>query len=130
MPEPTSQSKPSTVLVVDDNPAVLEIASDVLREAGHSVITAADGEQGVALFAKQNGSLHLVLLDVVLPGLHGSEVLRECQRINRAVPVVIMSGFVRDTGIDELIAEGAKDFIAKPFEIADLAAIVAKHSRS
>lgn len=119
----------ATVFVIDDNPAVLDIARDALTGAGYRVVTAEDGAQAVDVFGKRHDEFDLVLLDVILPRLHGSEVLRACQRIDRTVPVVIMSGFVRDTGVDELLAEGGRAFIAKPFAITEVLHLVDTHRR-
>jgi DNA-binding response OmpR family regulator len=105
------------VLVVEDDPTVLEVASAYLRSAGFIVSTAADGFQ--ALDAAATSSPDLIVLDRMLPGIDGAEV---CRRIRRTsdVPIILLTALgSTDDRIDGLEA-GADDYLAKPFSPREL----------
>lgn len=111
----------SLLLVVDDDPHILELVTHFLTEAGHEVVTAATGHG--ALEEAGRKSFDLVVLDVLLPGVDGREV---CRRLRRegAVPVLML------TALGELhhklqgFDAGADDYLAKPFEPGELVARV------
>ena len=104
----------ATILVADDNELNRELLSVILTSEGYNVISAEDGQ--IALQAMKNGSVDLVLLDVVMPGMSGFEL---CQTIKfnpetRFVPVVLVTGL---SSVDERIRGihvGADDFLSKP----------------
>ncbi len=109
------------ILVVDDEPRYLRLVSYNLKAAGYEVMTAADGEEALALVAGQNPDL--LILDVRLPGIDGYEV---CARVREfsTVPIIMLTakGEQRDkvTGL----RQGADDYITKPFGAEELVARV------
>jgi two-component system, cell cycle sensor histidine kinase and response regulator CckA len=108
-----------TVLVVEDEPGVLEIACEVLQENGFTTLAAADGAQALEVSRRHPGDIHLVLTDVRMPGLNGPQLASQITKERVGVPVLFMSGYVdsKDTG-DVFLSE--EIFITKPFEAADL----------
>ena len=111
------------VLVVDDSPTILKVVELVLAKAGYEVVTAADGETGLAQ-AKAHRP-HLILLDFVLPKLNGYEV---CQALSRDpdladTPVVLMSAKGDRIGQDIIAQMGVADFITKPFSPDGITAV-------
>jgi DNA-binding response OmpR family regulator len=112
---------PKTVLVVDDEPKIVEVVGDYLRSAGFSVTAAADGERAVALARARPPDL--VLLDLGLPGLDGLDVARE---LRRASPVPIIMLTARGTETDRVVGLelGADDYLVKPFSPRELLARV------
>ncbi len=112
----------SRILVVDDEPHILEVVRAYLARDGHDVLTTADGT--TALELALGASPDLVVLDVMLPGRSGFDVLRELRRSGSAVPVILLTA--RDDVIDRVagLEIGADDYVTKPFEPRELVARV------
>ena len=105
----------STVLIVDDVPDNLLVVSDLLREAGYAVRAANSGP--VALrYAVQNPAPDLILLDIMMPGMDGYEVLRHLQRDTRTsdIPVIFLSALGEESDEEHGLAVGAADYLNKP----------------
>jgi DNA-binding response OmpR family regulator len=109
----------ATVLVVDDEPKIRAIVRDNLRAAGFTVTEQADGPG--ALDAAPRERPDLIVLDVMLPGLDGIEVLRRLRETSQ-VPVILLTA--RDEEVDKLIGleVGADDYVTKPFSGRELVA--------
>jgi DNA-binding response OmpR family regulator len=112
---------PKKILVVDDEPMVVKMASDVLKARGFDVITAPDGYQG--LLDAINYKPDLILLDVVMPGLDGHEVLARLRKDERtkAIPVIHLSAVGDFSEQLHAMEDGSTDYITKPIKPADLA---------
>jgi two-component system response regulator MtrA len=107
------------ILLVEDDPSIRETTRIGLRDAGFEVVTAADGEAGLARF--RGDAPDAVVLDVMLPKRDGLEVLRAIRKMS-ATPVVMLTA--RDTTTDVVagLELGADDYVTKPFEMAILVA--------
>jgi len=107
------------VLVVEDEPDLLQILLDALREEGYAADGAADGEDG--LFKASNTGYDAILLDHMLPKLSGPELLQQLRR-TRATPVLMLTA--RDAVRDRVKAldNGADDYLVKPFDLDELLA--------
>jgi len=113
-----------TVLVVDDDRAVLAMVEKALRPAGHAVQTAMSAEEG--LKAVRDARPDVVLLDIVLPGENGLEVFHRIQEVDRRLPVIfITAGAGSDTAI-QAMQLGGYDYVAKPLAVEPLRALVEK----
>jgi DNA-binding response OmpR family regulator len=110
-----------TILVVDDERKIVDLARDYLEHAGFAVVTAADGE--AAIDAVQRRHPDLVVLDLGLPGLDGLDVTRRIRRDSN-LPVIMLTA--RDDELDKLIGLelGADDYLTKPFSPRELVARV------
>jgi two-component system alkaline phosphatase synthesis response regulator PhoP len=110
------------ILVVDDEPHITEIVGAYLARDGHQVLTAADGDAAMSLAERETPDL--VVLDVMLPGRSGFDVLRELRRAGIEVPVLMLTA--RDDVIDRVagLEIGADDYVTKPFEPRELVARV------
>jgi two-component system, OmpR family, alkaline phosphatase synthesis response regulator PhoP len=110
-----------SVLVIDDEPKISELCRDYLRAAGYSVLTAADGPQGLALARRERPDL--VVLDLMLPGMDGLDVCRELRR-ESSVPIIMLTARVDES--DRLVGLelGADDYLGKPFSPRELVARV------
>ena len=110
-----------TILVVDDEPRIVELARDYLEHAGFRVITANNGR--AALDATRRERPDLVVLDLGLPGLDGLDVTRELRR-DGSIPIVMVTA--RDDELDKLLGLelGADDYLTKPFSPRELVARV------
>ena len=107
------------ILVVDDEQTVRDVLQRTLEEAGYDVITASDGQE--ALDKMSRFDVSLVLLDILMPGLDGFEVLeRMPQHLN--IPVIMLSGMRDETTKIDSFGLGADDYIAKPFSVEELLA--------
>ena len=109
------ESEPGFILAVDDLQENRELVARNLSRSGHFVVTAASGEE--ALSALENSDVDVVLLDLIMPGMDGREVLRRIKEHPewRATPVIVISGSQDMDGIIECIEAGADDYLFKPF---------------
>ncbi len=118
-----AESSNGTVLVVDDEPTIVEVVGRYLERAGYETLEAADGPE--ALRAAEQGGPDLVVLDVMLPGLDGIEVMRRLhERPGKPVPVILLTA--RGEESDRLVGlrRGADDYVVKPFSPKELVARV------
>lgn len=107
------------ILVIDDEPPVLQQVQDFLFRKGHRAVTARSGDE--ALRALLDGEFDAVLTDVRMPGMDGVMVMHEIKKLRPKLPVIMMSGH-SDVNADEMIAEGAAAWINKPF--SDLSILI------
>lgn len=114
-----------TVLVVDDEEYLLEIAGSVLQRNGYSILVANNGKEAIEVFTKAEPPVGLVLLDMIMPDKNGKEVFFEIRKQNPEVPVLISSGYAINDEVRELIKSGAGGFIQKPFRSEELLSRVA-----
>jgi len=110
------------VLIVDDAPDTLEIIQKLLHYEGYDVLIASTGEEGVKKAEKENPEV--VLMDINLPGIDGTEALRRIRAINSQQCVVMLTAFATVDNAIQALKEGASDFIKKPFENDHLIHIV------
>lgn len=112
---------PKKILVIDDEPKIVEICRDYLRSAGFDVVIAGDGVDGLRLARHEKPDL--VVLDLMLPGMDGLDVCRTLRKESN-VPIIMLTARVEET--DKLIGLelGADDYIAKPFSPRELVARV------
>jgi two-component system response regulator PrrA len=108
------------VLVVDDDPAILSVVSDVLREHGHVVATASDGEEALEVMAARKP--RAVLLDVNMPVLDGPGFAEKLRRYGIDVPLVIMTTGPNARRWAETV--GAAGYLAKPFSVDQLVTVM------
>jgi twitching motility two-component system response regulator PilH len=108
------------IAAVDDAPEVLKLISGILEPEGHEVIALSDGDGLEERVAADR--VHLVLLDVVLPGRDGYQILRSLKRneATRGVPVVLVSSKTEPTDVEWGRMQGADDYLTKPFSAEDL----------
>jgi excisionase family DNA binding protein len=102
------------VLVVDDDDQLREVIRVNLESAGYSVAEAANAEN--ALRAIEGKAPDLVLLDVVMPGVDGWQLLQRMQERHGSIPVIMFSGQVDEQSVAEVARRGAQDFVGKPFD--------------
>ncbi len=110
-----------TILVVDDEDIIRTNTSLILEKCGYTVLLAENGEVAVEVFRRHAESIHLVLLDMVMPRLSGQEVFRAIYDINPATRILLSSGFKQDVRVQELLANPSVEFIHKPYTLFGLA---------
>ena len=106
------------ILIIDDEPAIVQFLKDGLEANMHIVESAADGERGA--FLGRTGTYDLIILDYMLPKLNGREVLQEIRKENRHVPVLMLTVRSEFKDKDELFRLGADDYLTKPFLFEEL----------
>ena len=110
----------STILLVDDEPAITDNLAPLLRRAGFDVVVAHDGDQ--ALTRLRAGAPDLVVLDVLLPGMDGRAVLRQVRQERREVPIILLTQVGESGERAMALEEGADDYLNKPFDPHELVA--------
>jgi len=116
-----------TVLVVEDEPAVREIAVAILRDLGYRVLEAADGDDGLRVFGAHLGEIDLLLTDVVLPGkVRGRELAERITAVRPAVRVLFMSGYTENSIVHHGRLDEGVQLLGKPFKREQLARKVAE----
>src|SRR4051794_20767240 len=111
------------VLLIDDDRALLDVLSLAFEDAGHDVVTAPDGQRGLA--ALKSGAVDAVVSDINMPGVDGFHLCRSVRAAKTLVPIILLTS--RDGEIDEALGLelGADDYVAKPFSTRVLLARVA-----
>ncbi len=112
---------PSTVLIVEDDPHALELVRLYLDQDGHQVLVASDGIEGLRL--ARDAAPDLIVLDLMLPGIDGTEVCRQVQQESN-VPIIMVTARVEEEDRLTGLEMGADDYITKPFSPRELAARV------
>jgi two-component system cell cycle sensor histidine kinase/response regulator CckA len=109
---PARQRK--TVLIVEDEEAVRELASEFIHSAGYTVLTAKDGTEALTLAEQSDEPIHLLLTDVVMPKMRGPELAKRLKGLRNTIRVVYMSGYLEyNRGNEDFLEEGF--FLQKPF---------------
>jgi PAS domain S-box-containing protein len=121
-----------TVLVVDDEPAVRNLARRVLTRAGFTVLCASSGEEALERFRERSGEVRAVVLDLTMPGLSGAEVLAALRGLRPDLPVVVCSGWSEAESAARLRDQRPDAIVAKPYDaralVARLHEVIAKRS--
>lgn len=130
---PAETTKPSlprggrgTVLVVDDEDFVRSLAQRILEELGFEVLTAGDGREGIRVCREHREEISAVLLDLTMPGLDGSETLRELRLIRSDLPVLLCSGYGEGEVTERLAGQTFTGFVSKPYSLEQLSQAMAK----
>ena len=109
-----------TILLVDDEPMILQVGSAVLQELGYTVFKAQGGREAIEIYKKKGDSIDLVILDMIMPDMGGSETYDRLQDINPNVHALLSSGYSIDGQATEILNRGCDAFIQKPFSIREL----------
>ncbi len=104
-----------TILLVDDEPIVLEVGAKVLEKLGYTVLDARGGEEAIEIYQANKNKAELVILDLVMPGMGGDKVYDRLKEINPDVKVLLASGYSLDQQIIKILDRGCDGFIQKPF---------------
>jgi CheY-like chemotaxis protein len=110
-----------TILLVEDEEGVRKLTRHLLELSGYRVLEAAGGEQALEIVAHHQGRIDLLVTDVVMPGMSGPQVARAVQVVYPDIKVLFQSGYTEDTLLRHGIEESRRNFIQKPFRLADLA---------
>ncbi|OPL15967.1 MAG: hypothetical protein AVO39_06805 [delta proteobacterium MLS_D] len=119
-PHRGEETNRATILVVDDEEVVLEVNRELLESCGYRVIAASSGREALEIYSSSSEEIDLVLLDLIMPGMSGAETYRGLKEIESEVRVILLSGFSIEGGAMELLKEGCRAFVQKPFVLENL----------
>ena len=128
MTEPTAARPRPVVMVVDDEPRICQIFERVLGEEGYRVVTAASGEQALALAAEARPDL--IVLDIVMPGMDGVATLRELRKRGHRAAVIMLTAQGTVETAREAMTLGAWDYVTKPFNLEFLKRVLREGLRA
>ncbi len=139
LPAVTTQTRPTppgrrqpwvcggqTILIVEDNPALLTALQDIIEMLGYRTLAASDGQDALKIMDEHGAAIHLVLSDLVMPGMGGEELLAALCERESSVPVVILSGHPLDGELAGLTAKGLAGWLLKPVDVDLLAQTLAQ----
>ena len=124
VPAPLLRGDGQTVLIIDDDETIRQIARLTLEAFGYCVLEAANGREAVAIYRQHHVSIDLVLVDMMMPGMDGPATIQELVRINPVVVIVATSGAATDASRASAAAAGARHFLPKPFAAEGLRSIL------
>jgi len=110
-----------TILLVEDQEAVRSFALAALKQYGYHVIEASDGEEAIAAAGNYSGDIHLLLTDVVLPGMNGKELAERLKELRPNLKVLFFSGYTADVIAHHGVLNPGVAFLHKPFSQEELA---------
>ena len=109
-----------TILMVDDEANILEMAMSLLNDANYRVIAASNAKDAIELYEKHRDEIRLVLLDLIMPEIGGKQCLEALRNMDPNVKVIVLTGYTKRGMTQELKEAGARDFILKPFDTPQL----------
>ena len=109
-----------TVLVVDDQEDVVDIAHSMLTNQGYRVLTASSGEEALAVYRDSDPRPDLVILDLGMPGMGGAWTLEELKAMDNPPKVIIASGYAGGDQVERVVRAGSDGFVAKPYRLAEM----------
>ena len=109
-----------TILLVDDEHAILEACAAMLQKLGYKVVVARGGKEAVAIYQKRQSEIDLVILDIIMPDLSGGDVFDRLLDMNPEVKVLLSSGYSIEDQAAAILDRGCDGFIQKPFQLDQL----------
>ncbi len=110
-----------TILLVDDEKMVAEVGSQMVERLGYNVFTANSGKDAISFFRDNHGKVDLVILDMIMPEMGGKEVFDALRQIHSRVKIILSSGYSLNGRANDIMNQGCKGFIQKPFSMQELA---------
>ncbi len=115
-----SSTKSNLIMMVDDEPAVLDVGRQMLIHLGYEVVTASNGSEALVAFAELEGRVECILLDLTMPIMDGGQTLRALRLVNETVPVVFVSGYDYSSVFDKINGLNYQGFLQKPYRISQI----------
>lgn len=119
---------PISVLIVDDEPSIVEQLGQILQRRVETLYTASNGQEGVERFKK--GEIDLIISDIDMPVMNGIEFLKSVREVNKTIPFILSTGLKNLDILIEAIAQGITSFLPKPLQKQDLIAKVEEVART
>ncbi len=118
------EGRGETILVVEDDPSVLSIMKAILEELGYTLLTAANGQEAIAMFDKYRERIQLVISDVVMPEMGSIELGKKLRTMNPSIKIIAVSGYPVGADAKEMMDAGIQEWIQKPVKVTALAETV------
>ena len=109
-----------TILIVDDEEIIIDVSIEMLKKIGYRVLKALSGKEAISEYQASIAKIDLVILDLIMPKISGSEVYDKLKEINPQVKVLLSSGYSVDGQATEILKRGCNGFIQKPFNMEEL----------
>ena len=109
-----------TVLFVDDEDMIIEVAANLLEQLGYKVLTAGSGKEAIEIYEENKERIDIVILDMVMPNMSGGDTYDSLKEINPKVKVLLSSGYSINGQATEILDRGCNGFVQKPFKIKEL----------
>ncbi len=113
-----------TILLIDDEPGILAVSKTILESLGYSVYEAKSGKEAILLYREKKDEIGLVVLDMIMPGLSGSETFDIIREINPAARIILSSGYSLNDQAQQIMDKGCRGFIQKPFNISSISRMI------
>ncbi len=110
-----SRSTARTLLLVDDEPEVRGLAGEILRRVGYTLLEAGSGEEALSVADRHGSAIHLLVTDMMMPGMNGRELAERLRALRPGLPVLYISGYVRDADARAALFTTQSAFVSKPF---------------
>jgi two-component system cell cycle sensor histidine kinase/response regulator CckA len=117
---PKAETTSATILLVDDEAAILETCSEIFRMSGYSVKMAQSGEDALEIYRNASEKPDLIIMDLGMPGMGGHKALRELIQLDPRAKVIIASGYSSQGEEESVKADGAMAFVTKPYQLKAL----------
>jgi len=115
-----------TILIVDDDKSILKVTAAMLNRLGYETVSTDSGTSALNIYTEKYNEIHLILLDLNMPGMDGKRCLKELLEINADAKIIILSGYAEEGLIKDTLDKGAKAAIVKPVMMTDLSKAIRK----
>jgi len=112
--------EPKTVLLVDDESLIREMAEELIRVIGFNVILASGADEALQIMQQKGSSIDVAIVDLIMPKVNGLVCFQKIREINQSVPIIISSGIAEDSTKNTILDMGAAAFLEKPYSIQSL----------
>ncbi|MBI4534642.1 MAG: response regulator, partial [Ignavibacteriae bacterium] len=123
-PSHDAEGGDETILIVDDEEVIRSLAREILESKGYSVLEAADGTQAIEVYSQHGNSIDLIILDMAMPMMSGSDTFARLHQMNKNLRVILSTGYAEDDRARKLMAQGVKAFVQKPYKVEEFATVV------
>jgi CheY-like chemotaxis protein len=115
-----------SVLIIDDEELIRDLARDVLEMHGFHILSAENGVDGVAVYKENKDNIACIILDLMMPRMSGRETYQQLKEIDKNAKIILSTGHGRGEMAQEIIALGVQGVIQKPYRIEELLRLVQK----
>lgn len=117
-PQPAEVAATSrkAILIVDDEEIFIKLTAKMIGKLGHTILSASNGQIALETFRKNKDQIELVIMDMVMPGLSGDQLIEMLQGIKPEVNIILVSGYIKDEKMKKIVAQSRRAFLQKPFE--------------
>jgi signal transduction histidine kinase len=112
---PCAQRRAETVLLVEDEDILRRLLQKIMADSGYRVLAASNGQEAIRLCEEHAGPIHILLTDLVLPGMSGRQISEHVSNLRAGIPVLFMSGYTDDEQVRQGIRASSHQFLQKPF---------------